>query len=95
MTEPTSFPSLSPATLPIGAMVQRVIFRGAVCICGQAWPDAVPTEHALQFRMECCGALYQLQTGRGDLRTLSLLERPAHLGPEVPTPETTFAHSAS
>ena len=80
---------LEPATLPIGQMVERIILRGCRCICGQDWPDAVATENALQVRTECCGALYQIQTGKGSLVTLSLLHRPAHLGPEVPTEENT------
>lgn len=92
MIEPTSTPPLPPAILPLGEMVSRLILTGHVCICGQTWPDAVPTEHAQQVRAECCGALYQLQRGEGQLETLSLLERPAHLGPEVPTPETTFVY---
>ena len=69
---------------------QRGILRGVQCVCGQWWPDFVRTGHALQLRTECCGALYQLQTGAGTFQTLNLLERPAHLGAEVPTPETTF-----
>lgn len=83
MTEPTFNPH---------SLANRGILRGHVCACGQNWPDFVRTEHALQVRTECCGALYQLQTGASEFRTLSLLQRPAHLGPEVPTPETTYVY---
>lgn len=74
------------------SLSNRGILRGHQCVCGQHWPDFVRTGHALQLRTECCGAVYLVQTakGGGSLTTLSLLQRPAHLGPEVPTPETTF-----
>lgn len=83
---------LEPTFNPDALDNRRGILRGYVCLCGQHWPDFVRTGHALQLRTECCGALYQLQRGEGQLETLSLLERPAHLGPEEPTPETSFVY---
>lgn len=64
-----------------GDLDQRRILKGVQCICGQWWPDCVTTEHAEQFRTECCGSLYQLMTGKGDLQTLSLIQR----GPGLPS----------
>lgn len=52
----------------------RGILRGVKCVCGQWWPDFVRTDHAEQFRTECCGSLYQLMSGQGELQTLSLVE---------------------
>lgn len=54
----------------------RGVLRGVQCVCGQWWPDFVRTHHALQFRTECCGSLYQYQSAsaQGGLSTLSLLE---------------------
>jgi hypothetical protein len=52
----------------------RGVLRGVQCVCGQWWPDFVRTDHALQFRTECCGSLYQYQSGPGSLTTLSLVE---------------------
>lgn len=52
----------------------RGILRGVQCVCGQWWPDFVHTDHALQRRTECCGSLYQIMQGSGELRTLSLIE---------------------
>lgn len=51
----------------------RGILRGVQCVCGQWWPDFVRTESAMQFRTECCGALYQYTTGLGAQTTLSLI----------------------
>lgn len=51
----------------------RGVLRGAQCVCGQHWPDFQRTDHAEQFRTECCGSLYQLVTTEG-LQTLSLIE---------------------
>jgi hypothetical protein len=79
-------------TLNPDSLANRGILRGVECTCGQHWPDFVRTESARQVRTECCGALYQIQTGEGSLVTLSLLHRPAHLGPEVPTPDNTFIY---
>lgn len=62
----------------------RGILRGVQCACGQWWPDFVPTEVESQVRTECCGALYQVQTGGGGLVTLSLLERAAGGGMTKP-----------
>ena len=84
----TAAPTFDPSSL-----ANRGILRGHVCACGQAWPDFVREEHALQVRTECCGALYQLQTGEGRFATLSLLERPVHLGPELPSVENTWPRS--
>jgi hypothetical protein len=53
---------------------QRGILKGVQCICGQWWPDFIRTDHAMQMRTECCGSLYQLMTGMGTHRTLSLIE---------------------
>ncbi len=68
----------------------RGVLRGVQCVCGQWWPDFVGTESARQFRTECCGALYQLETGTPPFQSLNLIERPAHLGADVPTESNTL-----
>lgn len=60
---------------------QRGILTGHQCLCGQFPPDFVTTDHAEQFRTECCGTLYQRMSGFGELQTLSVIER----GPGLPS----------
>lgn len=76
-TLPGDLPAWAVALRDSRDLNHRGILTGVQCVCGQWWPDFVRTELANQFRTECCGSVYHLQTSdASDFCTLSLVSGP-------------------